>query len=182
MLFAVHISDNVLAAPWCLGGFALAALLVFFGSRRLDDDEVPRIALLTAAFFIASLFHVRLPPTSVHLILSGLVGVLLGWRACLAIPVALFLQVVLINHGGFTTLGVNACVMTIPALLSYYLFHALHGIRWWRHPWFRSLLVALACVLWTQSLIYSLTLLRTNTFGAATQLNLGDANAILLEP
>src|SRR5438270_7269857 len=135
MLFAVHISDNVLAAPWCLGGFALAALLVFFGSRRLDDDEVPRIALLTAAFFIASLFHVRVPPNSVHLILNGLVGVLLGWRACLAIPVGLFLQVLLIQHGGFTTIGVNTCVMAVPALVSYYLFHGLRRVPWWRSAW-----------------------------------------------
>src|SRR5437016_14362714 len=125
MLFAVHISDGVLAGSWCLGGFILAAVLCLLGSRRIQDDEVPRIALLTAAFFIASLFHVRLPPTSVHLILNGLVGVLLGWRACLAIPVALFLQVLFLNHGGFTTLGVNTCIMALPALFSYYLFHAL---------------------------------------------------------
>src|SRR5947209_9640966 len=101
MLLAVHISDQVLAAPWWLGGFALAALLGYLGSRRLGDEELPRIALLTAAFFIASLIHVRIPPTSVHLLLNGLVGVLLGWRACLAIPVALFLQVLFMGHGGF---------------------------------------------------------------------------------
>src|SRR5438132_14215793 len=115
MLFAVHISDTVLATPWWVGGLVLAALLCYVGSRRLQDEEVPRIALLTAAFFIASLVHVRIPPTSVHLILNGLVGVLLGWRACLAIPVGLFLQVVLIQHGGFTTLGINTCVMALPA-------------------------------------------------------------------
>src|SRR5436309_8202046 len=111
MLFAVHISDNILTAPWWLGGFVLAAFLFFLGSRRLQDEEVPRIALLTAAFFIASLVHVRVPPTSVHLILNGLVGVVLGWRACLAIPVGLFLQALLIQHGGFTTLGINTCIM-----------------------------------------------------------------------
>ena len=182
MLFAVHISDGVLSAPLWLGGFALAALLVYFGSRRLQDEEIPRIALLTAAFFIASLFHVRVPPTSVHLIFNGLVGVLLGWRACLAIPVALFLQVLLIQHGGFTTLGINTCIMALPALFAYYLFHALHSIPWWRRPWFRSLLVAGSALLWVQSLIYSITLLRTNTFGSLAALNLEDANAMLGQP
>ncbi len=182
MLFAVHISDNVLASPWWLGGFLGAALLVYFGSRRLQDEEVPRIALLTATFFIASLFHVRIPPTSVHLILNGLVGVLLGSRACLAIPVGLFLQAVLINHGGFTTLGINTCVMALPALVSYYLFHALHRIPWWRRQSFRTFLVAFSSLLWSQSVIYSVTLLRSNTFGSVTALNLDDANAVLLEP
>lgn len=182
MLLAVHISDNVLAAPWWLGGFVVAALLFYLGSRRLQDDEVPRIALLTAVFFIASLFHVRVPPTSVHLILNGLVGVLLGWRACLAIPIGLFLQVVLINHGGFTTLGINTCIMALPALLSYYLFRTLHWLPWRQQPWFRSVLVAFASVVWTQSLIYSVTLLRSNALGDLTHLHLDDANAMLAEP
>ena len=48
-------------APYLSRGFALAALLFYLGSRRLQDEEIPRIALLTAAFFIASLVHVRLP-------------------------------------------------------------------------------------------------------------------------
>lgn len=181
MLFAVHISDNVLTAPWWLGGFVLAGVLFFLGSRRLQDEEIPRIALLTAAFFIASLFHIKIPPTSVHLLLIGLVGVLLGWRACLAIPIGLFLQVLLFQHGGFTTLGINTCIMALPALLSYYLFHALHLAAWCRRRWFRSALVAFSVMLWTQSLIYSVTLLRTNSLGG-TALFLDDANASLAQP
>jgi ABC-type Co2+ transport system permease subunit len=182
MLLAVHISDHVLAIPWLASGFALAAALVFLGARRLQDEEIPRIALLSAAFFITSLIHVRLPPTSVHLILNGLVGVLLGWRACLAIPVALLLQVVFIQHGGYTTLGVNTCVMAVPALAAYYAFHALRRFPWWRHPWFRSFLVALSAILWTQSLIYSMTLLWTTSAGDLTTIDLDAANAGLTSP
>jgi cobalt/nickel transport system permease protein len=116
--FAVHISDGVLTAPWLAGGFAMAAVLALIGSIRIRDEEIPRIALLTAAFFVASLLHIRVGPTSVHLLLNGLVGVILGWRAALAIPVGLFLQVALIGHGGFLTLGINACVMDLPALVA----------------------------------------------------------------
>src|SRR5439155_16474273 len=90
--------------------------------------------------------------------------------------------VLFINHGGFTTLGVNSCVMALPALISYYLFHALHRIPWWRRPWFRSMLVAVSCLIWTQSLVYSVTLLRANSFSDVTILNLDDANAVLLQP
>jgi cobalt/nickel transport system permease protein len=120
--FAVHISDGVLTAPWLAGGFALAALLVVLGSLSVRDEEIPRIALLTAAFFVASLLHIRVGPTSVHLLLNGLVGAVLGRRAPLAILVGLFLQVALIGHGGFLTLGVNTCVMALPALLAGALF------------------------------------------------------------
>ncbi len=180
-LFAVHISDNVLATPWWLGGFALAALLFYVGSRRLQEEEIPRIALLTAAFFIASLIHVRIPPTSVHLLFNGLVGVLLGWRTALAIPVGLFLQALLMQHGGFTALGVNACVMVIPALVSSYLFRGLQSVPWRRQNWFRALLVGSSGLLWTQSLIYSVALLRSNSVADLTTLNVADANATLGE-
>ena len=71
-----------------------------------------------AAFFVASLVHIRIGPTSVHLLLNGLAGVLLGLRAGPSIAVGLTLQAVLIGHGGFSALGVNICVMTIPALFA----------------------------------------------------------------
>ena len=116
--FAVHISDGVLTTPWIAGGFVVAALLALVGSFRIRDEEIPRIALLTAAFFVASLLHLRVGPTSVHLLLNGLIGVILGWRAALAVPVGLFLQAALLGHGGFSTLGVNSCVMELPALLA----------------------------------------------------------------
>src|SRR5205085_10423419 len=121
-LWAVHISDGVLTGPWCVGGFLVAALLAVLGAERIRDEEIPRVALLTAAFFVASLIHLPVGPTSAHLLLNGLVGVVLGRRAGLAIPVGLFLQAALIGHGGFSTLGINACVMTLPALLAWWLF------------------------------------------------------------
>ena len=89
MLMAMHISDGVLSLPWLAGGFVGAGVLGLLGCWRVRDDEVPRVALLTAVFFLTSSLHITLGPVSVHLLLNGLVGVLLGWRAALAIPVAL---------------------------------------------------------------------------------------------
>jgi cobalt/nickel transport system permease protein len=131
---AVHISDGALTAPWLAGGFAIALLLAVVAAFRVRDEEVPRIALLTAAFFVASLIHVRLGPTSVHLLLNGLVGVVLGRRAPLAILVGLGLQAALLGHGGLTSLGVNACVLTLPALLAGGLFALLYRVAWLRKP------------------------------------------------
>ena len=54
-------------------------------------------------------------------------GVVLGRRAPLAIVVGLVLQAALLAHGGFTTLGVNASVIAIPALLAGGLFRVLVG-------------------------------------------------------
>ena len=128
-LFAVHISDGVLS-PIFLGlGFAIALVLILPAMFRVEEEEIPRIGLLTAAFFVASLIHIKLGMTSVHMLLNGLVGVILGRRAPLAIIVALGLQALLLGHGGFTSLGVNAVVMSIPALVARCVLVLLAGKR-----------------------------------------------------
>jgi cobalt/nickel transport system permease protein len=156
-LWAVHISDGVLAWPWWTGGFILAGVLALVGAWRIRDEEIPQIALLTAGFFVASLIHVRVPPwSSVHLLLNGLMGVILGGRAALGIPVGLFLQAALVGHGGFGTLGANSCIMVLPALLAWQMFAVLQYVPWLRRQWFAiglliGLISALATVIlnWT---------------------------------
>ncbi len=164
-IWAVHISDGILTDPWWVGGSVLAGLLALLGAWRIREEEIAQVALLTAAFFVASLVHVRLGPTSAHLLLNGLVGVVLGRRAALAIPVGLFMQLVLIQHGGYTTLGVNSCVLTLPALLAWQAFAVLQRIPWLRQPWFRAGIVATCTLVWTLSLVYSVALLFTGNFG-----------------
>src|ERR1700722_10683554 len=136
-LFAVHISDGVLQISWLAVGGIVAALLLWFAAWRIRDEEIPRIALLTAAFFVASSIHVRVPPTSAHLLLNGLVGVILGRRAAPAIVVGVTMQAVLLGHGGYTTIGINSCVMALPALFAWQLFGALQRVPWLQRPWFR---------------------------------------------
>jgi cobalt/nickel transport system permease protein len=164
-LWAVHIADAVLTWPWLAGGFTLAALLALVAGYRVRDEEIPRIALLSAAFFVASLMHVRLGPTSVHLLLNGLVGVVLGRRAGLAIALGLFLQWVLLGHGGVTTLGVNTCVLTLPALLAGWLFAELHRLGWVRHPAARAALVAAGTLAWSLGIVFAVVLVATNPWG-----------------
>jgi cobalt/nickel transport system permease protein len=130
LLWAMHIFDGVLAAPWLRAGFVVSGLLALAAAHRVRDEEIPRIAVLSAAFFVATLMHLPLGPTSVHLLLNGLVGVVLGRRAPLAILIGLALQAALAGHGGFTTIGINACVMTLPALLAAALFSAMRRLPW----------------------------------------------------
>src|SRR5262245_6734564 len=192
-LWAVHISDGILTWPWLAGGFGLAVCLALAATlggvfrptreeRPFREEEVARVAVLTAAFFVASLIHVRVGPTSVHLLLNGLVGVVLGWQAALAIPVALFLQAALAGHGGFTTLGVNSCVLVVPALLAWLLFRGLRRVPWARRPWFRSALVAVSVLAWTLSLVYSVTLLCTNPPGRFSSPRTEWANELTFHP
>jgi cobalt/nickel transport system permease protein len=80
---------------------------------------------MSAAFFVASLIHVPLGPASLHLVLGGLVGLLLGWAAFPAILVALALQALLFSFGGLVVLGANTLIMALPALLCHWLFSPL---------------------------------------------------------
>ena len=121
----MHISEGVLSGPVLLSGAALAAAGTAIGLKKLDYDEIARTGMLSGAFFIASLVHVPLGPTSVHLIMNGIVGLLLGWVAFPAILVALALQAVFFQFGGITTLGVNTLIMALPAVVCYCFFAPL---------------------------------------------------------
>ncbi len=118
----MHISEGVLSAPVLISGGVLTAAGVYMGLKKIDNEQIPLVALISAAFFVASLIHVPIGPSSVHLILNGLAGILLGWAAFPALLIALFLQAILFQFGGLTTLGVNTFNMAFPAIMVFYLF------------------------------------------------------------
>jgi cobalt/nickel transport system permease protein len=112
----MHISEGVLSGPVLAGGWALAAGGVALGLKRVDYDRLMTVAILSAAFFVASLVHVPIGPASVHLILNGLLGAILGLAAFPAICIALLLQALLFQFGGLVVLGVNTVDMALPAV------------------------------------------------------------------
>ncbi|MBS3759251.1 MAG: cobalt transporter CbiM [Desulfobacterales bacterium] len=118
----MHISEGVLSAPVLAGGAAFAVAGIAVGLKKLDNNRIPQAGILAAAFFVASLVHVPIGPSSMHLILNGIVGLLMGWAAFPVIAVALVLQAILFQFGGITSLGVNTIIMAGPAVLGYYLF------------------------------------------------------------
>jgi len=121
----MHVSEGVLSGPVLLTGGALAAAGTAVGLKKMDYDRVAQVGILSAAFFTASLIHVNIGPSSAHLILNGIVGLLLGWAAFPAILVALTLQAVFFQFGGITTLGVNTVIMALPSVVCYALFGPL---------------------------------------------------------
>lgn len=112
-----HIPDGILSAPVLIGGGVIAAGGVALALRKLNDRLIPRIAVLSAVFFAGSLIAVPVGPSSVHLLLGGLMGIMLGAGTFLAVLIALILQLVLFGFGGLTTLGVNTVNMALPGVL-----------------------------------------------------------------
>lgn len=119
---SMHISEGVLSPPVLIAGAVIAVAGTAVGLKKLDYDRVPQTAVLSAAFFVASLVHVPLGPANAHLVMNGLLGIFLGWTAFPAVLIALVLQAILFQFGGLTTLGVNTVIMALPALLCFFLF------------------------------------------------------------
>jgi cobalt/nickel transport system permease protein len=107
-----------------LTGAAVTAGALVVALRRLEYEQIPRAAVLSAAFFVSSLITVPVGPSSVHLVLNGLMGLVLGWAAVPAILVALVLQAAFFGFGGLLVLGVNTMNIALPALLCSALFGA----------------------------------------------------------
>ncbi|MCQ9121042.1 cobalt transporter CbiM [Rodentibacter pneumotropicus] len=120
----MHLSEGVLHTPILLAGATLAVIGVAVGLRQLEHERLPLAALFAAAFFVASTIHVPVGIGSVHLILNGMAGLFLGWAVFPAFLIALLLQVLFFSFGGFAVLGVNLCIMAIPAILVYHLFRS----------------------------------------------------------
>lgn len=118
----MHISEGVLTPQVWAGGYVVAAGIAAIAIKKMHTDELPKVSVITSVFFVSSLIHIPLGPTSVHLILIGLVGIVLGLTSFLSIAVGLTLQALLFQHGGITPLGANACMMGIPALCAYGVF------------------------------------------------------------
>jgi len=126
----MHLSEGLLRPEILIGGAVVSAAFTLYAFKTLKDDEIPKTAVLSALFFLASFIHVPIGPTSVHLVLGGIVGAMLGFRAFIAIFVALLLQGVLFGFGGLTTLGINLFNLATPTLIGYWLFMLPSTKRW----------------------------------------------------
>jgi len=123
----MHISDGVLPVSVTVGGYVAAAAVAAWSLRSTREEDLPKLAVVTAAFFVASLIHIPFGPTSVHLLLPGLAGALLGPSAFLSISLGLFLQSMLFQFGGLTALGANSLMMGLPAIVCGCFFRLCKG-------------------------------------------------------
>src|SRR5262249_54865073 len=83
---------------------------------------------------------------------------------------------------GFSTLGVNSCVLVIPALAAWGLFAALHRLPWLTTAWFRGSLVFLAVVICVLALIFSVALVLSNNLTDLKDLKTETAVNITFHP
>ncbi|MGA1846155.1 cobalt transporter CbiM [Deferribacter abyssi] len=118
----MHIADGILNAKVVIGADLIAAAPLIYSVYKITYKELPKTALMSTLFFVASFIHVPLGPTSIHLVLNGILGIILGIHSISAIFVALLLQFLLFGYGGLTTLGLNTLNMFAGAVAAYYIY------------------------------------------------------------
>lgn len=118
----MHISEGILSMGVLLAGWAGTSAGVAVGLKRTDSSKIVRTALISSAFFLASLVNIRIGPSSTHLTLLAPMGLILGWGVFPAVLAALTLQAVLFHFGGLVVLGVNTFIMGASALSVYLVF------------------------------------------------------------
>ncbi len=125
----MHIGEGILTVTTggqaaLLAGTIAAAAGTMVGLRRLDEEQIPKAAVLGSAFFVASAIQVPMFGSSVHLVLSGLMGLVLGWAIFPTVLVALILQLTFFSIAGPTVLGMNTLIMALPGVICHYLFRS----------------------------------------------------------
>ena len=160
----MHIADGVLSTPVAAGTSAVTAATLAYSVKGMKEEEIPKTSLMAGVFFAVSLISIPVGPSTIHPLFAGLLGVILGRRAPLAIFVGLLLQAVLFQHGGLTTLGANTLMLAVPALLSYRIYHAMAG----RTVFFRGALVGGLAVAITVFTLVVLLILTDPAFTAGT--------------
>lgn len=178
----MHIADGVLSAPVWIGGYCLTIGIAAASIKKIKTEDMPKVAVMTSAFFVASLIHIPLGPTSVHLVLNGLVGIILGPVAFFSIMVGLILQAFLFQHGGITTIGANSLMMGLPALAAYRIFNLRKKFKWRANEaTFGSLAGAAGVFLGTVILALLLVTTGTEFIGVAKYAALAHLPIIIIE-
>jgi ABC-type Co2+ transport system permease subunit len=121
----MHISDGIVPLAVNAPVTALAVVGVALGLRALDEDRLPMAALAAAVLFVVGLVHVPLGPTSAHLVLNGLAGLVLGWAVFPVTLIALALQAAFMGFGGLAALGVNLFTLATPGVVAWAAYRLL---------------------------------------------------------
>jgi cobalt/nickel transport system permease protein len=117
----MHIMDGILTPQWSLIWYLIAAVFIVVGARNIAKKrkENPAVmsvlALMGAAVFVISVWHIPVPVTgsSGHPCGTALAAIVIGPFATAVITaIALFFQLFL-AHGGITALGANTVSMGI---------------------------------------------------------------------
>lgn len=124
----IHIPDGVMPIWLWLTGYIIIicyvwALGISF-KKNSFNKKLPLVGVFVALMIVV--MSIEIVPILYHVMLDALAGIILGpvFAVLCFFIVNLFLA--LIGHGGVTIVGLNTIILSVGAILAYYLFHLLN--------------------------------------------------------
>ena len=123
----IHIPDGFLPVWLWLSGFLMVGIYLLFTTSYIKKNNLHKKLVLVGIFSALMIVGMSLEivPISYHLNLSALSGIILGpIFSPLAILVTnIFLA--LLGHGGITNIGLNTVIVSLEAVIAFYIFKFL---------------------------------------------------------
>lgn len=120
----MHVPDGLMDPVVALVGtvefLAVFAGVLLLSSKKMKEQNLPRIAVLCAGIFVAQMLNFPIGGgTTGHLIGAALLAILVGpLMAVIGMTVVLTIQALMFGDGGITAFGVNATNMALVAPLT----------------------------------------------------------------
>lgn len=132
----MHIPDGFISPKVYLPAYGISAGLWMYGlaqmKKKLAEETIPLLAVLTALAFVLMLVLIPLPGgTSAHAMGVGILAVLFGvWVSFASISLVLLIQMLLLGDGGITSFPVNALAMGFAgSAAAYYAFRMIRPFQ-----------------------------------------------------
>ena len=91
----MHISEGVLDYKALIAGYAGTVVLAAIALKKLKQEDIPKVSVMGACFFVSSLIPVPIGISSVHLLLFGVLGIVLGFESVIAVLTGLLFQAIM---------------------------------------------------------------------------------------
>lgn len=120
----MHVPDGLMDPVVALVGtvefFVVLAAVLLLSSKKMREQNLPRIAVLCAGIFVAQMLNFPIGGgTTGHLIGAALLAIMVGpLMAIVGITVVLIIQALMFGDGGITAFGLNATNMALIAPLT----------------------------------------------------------------
>jgi cobalt/nickel transport system permease protein len=163
--YGMHVSEGILPWKWALFWYLVSAPFVAYGLVKLkgfsgkDVAYKPLVGLVTALVFIISCMPIPVPVagSTSHPCGTAISAILLGpWVSVLVAACALFIQALLLSHGGLSTLGAN--IFSMGVMGSFAGFAAFKSLRFLKVNFTISAFIAGICADWATYLCASMEL------------------------
>ncbi len=122
----MHISEGVLDYRALIAGYVCTIGLAAAALKKLKQEDIPKVSVMGACFFVSSLIPIPVGISSVHLLLFGVLGIILGFESVIAVITGLLFQALMFQHGGISVLGVNTVIMSLPVLFVHFTFRTFY--------------------------------------------------------